>query len=706
MVGTALLTFSALASDAQADVYWGWDAPTVQQSGMGRADQSGAGVSARLFSIPSANLLTDKYEALPEQKQRGGMTLAGGYVYWGWYAPTLDQSGIGRAKLNGSDVSNRYVSLGGYDHVGGVAVQGNYIYWSWNRPTSDQAGIGRAELNGSHVDDGFISLSSADLMSGLAANGDYLYWGWSAPTRDAAGIGRVKLNGSDAANGFLGLPSSDELGGVALDSSYIYWGWHAPTADQTGIGRAKLNGSAAKNGFIGVSVADIPAGIGVDNDYIYWGWQGPTIDQSGIGRADLNGSHVKGRFVSVSGADDIGGIAVGGPPNNITAPSVSGTTREGQSLTEKHGTWLNAVSSYKYQWERCSATGGSCKAIANKTTNRYTLQAADVGHRMRVHETAVNASGDSSTVSSAATAVVLPLAPKASTLPGIEIFDGTPIVGKLILEDHAGWSGDPTSYAYQWQLCDSNGLNCTAISGANGEDFTIVAGDAGDTLRVQETASNAGGTGAPVVSAATPVVLPQPPAVVIAPSIAGDLYGGQTLSVAPAYWSNDPTSVQYLWQLCNVNGVGCGPIAGATGSTYVVPTADEGGTIAVVETASNAGGSSAAEMSSVSGVIGSFNPEVGAFAPISSLAPTIVGTPGVGETLEASSGAWEGSPTLTYAYQWQTCSGSACSNITDATQSAYVVASTAAGQDVRVEVQAHNSAGSSPEVASNSISIP
>jgi hypothetical protein len=38
----------------------------------------------------------------------------------------------------------------------------------------------------------------------------------------------------------------------------------------------------------------------------------------------------------------------------------------------------------------------------------------------------------------------------------------------------------------------------------------LAAGDVGDTIRVQEVASNAGGAGQPAQSAPTPVVAPSP----------------------------------------------------------------------------------------------------------------------------------------------------------------------------------------------------
>jgi len=49
------------------------------------------------------------------------------------------------------------------------------------------------------------------------------------------------------------------------------------------------------------------------------------------------------------------------------------------------------------------------------------------------------------------------------------------------------------------RLCN----NCVPISGATSPNYVLVAGDVGHTVKVQETASNAGGSGGPVSSSAT-----------------------------------------------------------------------------------------------------------------------------------------------------------------------------------------------------------
>lgn len=93
--------------------------------------------------------------------------------------------------------------------------------------------------------------------------------------------------------------------------------------------------------------------------------------------------------------------------------------------------------------------------------------------------------------------------PYATGTPSIS---GTAEVGQTLTESHASWANNPTSYAYQWEDCDSAGNNCTAIPDATGQSYTLAAADMGHTIRVQETASNAGGESSPAVSAATAVV--------------------------------------------------------------------------------------------------------------------------------------------------------------------------------------------------------
>ena len=78
-------------------------------------------------------------------------------------------------------------------------------------------------------------------------------------------------------------------------------------------------------------------------------------------------------------------------------------------------------------------------------------------------------------------------------------------------------------------------------------------------------------------------------------------------------------------------------------------------------------------------------------------APTVSGTPGSGSTLTADPGDWQGTPTITYVYQWQRCDagGANCVDIPGATGSAYDLTDADLGHTVRVIVVANNDAGAS-----------
>ena len=50
------------------------------------------------------------------------------------------------------------------------------------------------------------------------------------------------------------------------------------------------------------------------------------------------------------------------------------------------------------------------------------------------------------------------------------------------------WSESPSAYAYQWQRCDAQGANCSAIPLATAQSYTVDPADVGSTLRVSVTA--------------------------------------------------------------------------------------------------------------------------------------------------------------------------------------------------------------------------
>jgi hypothetical protein len=92
-------------------------------------------------------------------------------------------------------------------------------------------------------------------------------------------------------------------------------------------------------------------------------------------------------------------------------------------------------------------------------------------------------------------------------------------------------------------------------------------------------ASLALGDGLPAKPAPAPT-----PANTAAPALTGTPAPGQTLTCSPGSWSGNPSGFSYAWLRDGQ------PIAGQSGSTYVVQTTDQGHSISCQVTASNGGG--------------------------------------------------------------------------------------------------------------------
>jgi hypothetical protein len=131
-----------------------------------------------------------------------------------------------------------------------------------------------------------------------------------------------------------------------------------------------------------------------------------------------------------------------------------------------------------------------------------------MGHRLRVRVTAINADG-SANARSAPTAIVqqLSAAPKNTERPTIS---GTARVGQALTANNGSWSGNPTSFGYQWQRCDADGSNCGNIAGSTSRTYTVRTADLGFRLRVEVTARNDKGTGT-ATSGVTAIVQPATP---------------------------------------------------------------------------------------------------------------------------------------------------------------------------------------------------
>jgi hypothetical protein len=185
------------------------------------------------------------------------------------------------------------------------------------------------------------------------------------------------------------------------------------------------------------------------------------------------------------------------PPSNTTKPSISGTLHAGETLTADPGAWSgDAPITFAYTWQQCNASGASCDDARNGTSQTYILGTGDVGQTLRVVVKATNAAGVA-TATSATTAAIAaaPVGVPASTAP--PSISGTTVTGSTLTAAPGTWSGTPPlAYAFAWQRCDANGGACQAIANATQGTYVLADADAGATLRVVVTASNASGSSA------------------------------------------------------------------------------------------------------------------------------------------------------------------------------------------------------------------
>jgi hypothetical protein len=157
---------------------------------------------------------------------------------------------------------------------------------------------------------------------------------------------------------------------------------------------------------------------------------------------------------------------------------------------------------------------------------------------------------------------------------------GTPQEGATLTASTGSWRGNPTSYAYQWERCDSQGGSCANISGAQAKTYALKSVDVGNTLRVAVTATNAGGSSS-AVSVPTAVIAAQAKP---APTGCPSAKAGQVVDVsqvAPparlqiAAFQSDPARLTHSMQQFSLRVVvddTCGhPVKGALVYATAVP---------------------------------------------------------------------------------------------------------------------------------------
>jgi hypothetical protein len=81
---------------------------------------------------------------------------------------------------------------------------------------------------------------------------------------------------------------------------------------------------------------------------------------------------------------------------------------------------------------------------------------------------------------------------------------GDAIVGSTLTADPGTWSDPTATFTYAWLRCHGNGP-CTSIDGAAGSSYTLTDDDLDSSIRVEVTASDAGGSSAAQSTPTDPV---------------------------------------------------------------------------------------------------------------------------------------------------------------------------------------------------------
>ena len=278
-----------------------------------------------------------------------------------------------------------------------------------------------------------------------------------------------------------------------------------------------------------------------------------------------------------------------------------------------------------------------------------------------------------------------------SPATGAPTISGTAQVGQTLTASTSDISDSDgladAIFTYQWIAND--GTEDTNIQDATGSTYILAVADEGKTIKVRVSFTDDGGNRETLTSAVTVAVAAIPnSAATGAPTISGTAQVGQTLTASTSGISdsNGLANVIFTYQWIANDGTEDTDIQNATGSTYILATADEGKTIKVRVSFTDDGGNQETRTSAVTVAVAAI-PNSAATG-----APTISGTAQVGQALTASTSSISDSNGLanaTFTYQWLADD----TDITDATGSTYTLAAADEGKTIKVRLSFTDDSG-------------
>ena len=346
-------------------------------------------------------------------------------------------------------------------------------------------------------------------------------------------------------------------------------------------------------------------------------------------------------------------------------PTISGTTREGQTLTAStsgisDGDGL-AILAFTYSWQRYDSNGNATSVGANSST--YTLVAADVGHTIALTVSFLDNEGHTESRPSAATAVVVAAEPTDTLL--------VKNTGKAKSSFNSTLDTLNQKRAQSFETgANAGGYSVSFIS----VRFHSVGKptDADDQVTATLNSESGGNPGAALCTLTNP---------------AGIVEDDVSHFAAPASCPDLDASTTYFVVLERTT-------ADAANSIGLNVTTDKG-----EDTGGLSGWSIGDDRHGSTGTWGSSSADVfmvrvwGAQLTLTNSpatgAPTISGTPQVGQTLTAGTSGIsdaDGLATPGYTYQWIRNDGSSDSDIDGATNSTYTLVTDDAGHTIKVRV--------------------
>ena len=175
-------------------------APAQAASTVGLYYSTSSGTSISFMSTSG----TDKSSRISPTGIAEEVVSHGGYVYW------AAGTAIGRAKLDGTEVNNSFIT--GLTDASHLAVTDTYIFWNNNDK------LGRANLDGTAKNIAFDD-PNAQVM-GVAANETTVYYVWNNTGSGHTTIYKLNVDGTNRTNID---PGANVFGDLTLDASHLYY---------------------------------------------------------------------------------------------------------------------------------------------------------------------------------------------------------------------------------------------------------------------------------------------------------------------------------------------------------------------------------------------------------------------------------------------------------------------------------------------------